>query len=79
MPDLTTARLACEGLLTRPEGIVSVLELVDRVGVCHSNWKGREFVDYPVGECVCNFFLGVIFSTGIFSYLFGGSTEENLN
>ncbi|RNA22505.1 hypothetical protein BpHYR1_016894 [Brachionus plicatilis] len=43
---LATARLACGGdllggLLTRPECIVSVLELVDGVGICHCNWQGE--------------------------------------
>ncbi|RNA16194.1 hypothetical protein BpHYR1_054069 [Brachionus plicatilis] len=47
-------------MLTRPECIVSVLELVDGVGVCHCNWQGLPLVDYLIGECVCP------------SYTFGG-------
>ncbi|RNA41554.1 hypothetical protein BpHYR1_021005 [Brachionus plicatilis] len=46
-------KCSSSGLLTRPEYIVSVLELVDGVGICHCNWQGVPLVDYPVGECVC--------------------------
>ncbi|RNA11631.1 hypothetical protein BpHYR1_008458 [Brachionus plicatilis] len=38
-------------LLTRPEGVVSVLELFDRVGVCDCSWQGVPLVDYPAAEC----------------------------
>ncbi|RNA13188.1 hypothetical protein BpHYR1_009343 [Brachionus plicatilis] len=46
-------KCSSSGLLTRPECIVSVLELVDGVGVCHCNSQGVPIVDYHVGECVC--------------------------
>ncbi|RNA16875.1 hypothetical protein BpHYR1_009250 [Brachionus plicatilis] len=52
--------LQIEKALTRPEGIVSVLELVDRVGVCDCSWQGVPLFDYPVGKCVCPFYVKIL-------------------
>ncbi|RNA04480.1 hypothetical protein BpHYR1_041039 [Brachionus plicatilis] len=59
----TTARLACRGVLherspmngslgTRPEGVVSVLELVYRGGVDDRGRQGVSFINHSVRECI---------------------------